>query len=112
MRSRLKLNLLEWLYVLEHDGDEAMASPTAAPVRLLLDRGSVVSACSPDFAPHVKTLTESSVRARSSDRSGDQEPGQENCELRRQRDCGRCAHGGAEDLEANLVGKQDGALGA
>ena len=27
--------------------------------------GSGVSACSPDFAPHVKTLTESSVRARS-----------------------------------------------
>ena len=35
------------------------------PVRLLLDSGSGVSACSPEFAPHVKTLTESSVRARS-----------------------------------------------
>ena len=42
-----------------------MASLTDALVRLLLDRGSGVSACSPDFAPHVKTLTESSVRARS-----------------------------------------------
>ena len=49
---------LEWLYVLEHDGEEAMASSTDAPVRLLLDSGSGVSACSPDFAPHVKTLTE------------------------------------------------------
>ena len=42
-----------------------MASLTDAPVRLLLDSGSGVSACSPDFAPHVKTLTESSVHARS-----------------------------------------------
>ena len=42
-----------------------MASLTDAPVRLLLDSGSGVSACSPEFAPHVKTLTESSVRARS-----------------------------------------------
>ena len=42
-----------------------MASLTDAPVRLLLDIGSRVSACSPEFAPHVKTLTESSVRARS-----------------------------------------------
>ena len=42
-----------------------MASLTDAPVRLLLDGGSGVSACSPEFAPHVKTLTESSVRARS-----------------------------------------------
>ena len=41
---------LEWLYALEHDG-ETMASG--------------VSACSPEFAPHVKTLTGSSVRARS-----------------------------------------------
>ena len=42
-----------------------MASLTDAPVRLLLDRGSGVSDCSPEFAPHVKTLTESSVCARS-----------------------------------------------
>ena len=55
---------LEWLYALEHD-DETMASLTDAPVRLLLDSGSGVSACSPEFAPHVKTLTGSSVRARS-----------------------------------------------
>ena len=55
---------LEWLYALEHDG-ETMASLTDAPVRLLLDSGSGVSACSPEFAPHVKTLTGSSVRARS-----------------------------------------------
>ena len=55
---------LEWLYAVEHDG-ETMASLTDAPVRLLLDSGSGVSACSPEFAPHVKTLTGSSVRARS-----------------------------------------------
>ena len=55
---------LEWLYALEHDG-ETMASLTDAPVRLHLDGGSGVSACSPEFAPHVKTLTGSSVRARS-----------------------------------------------
>ena len=55
---------LEWLYALEHDG-ETMASLTDAPVRLLLDSGSGVSACSPEFAPHVKMLTGSLVRARS-----------------------------------------------
>ena len=55
---------LEWLYALEHDG-ETMASLTDAPVRLLLDSGSGVSACSPEFAPHVKTLTGSLVRAHS-----------------------------------------------
>ena len=55
---------LEWLYALEHDG-ETMASLTDAPVRLLLDSGSGVSACSPEFALHVKTLTGSSVCARS-----------------------------------------------
>ena len=60
-----EIESLEWLYALEHDGEETMASLTDALVRLLLDSGSVVSACSPDFAPHVKTLTESSVRARS-----------------------------------------------
>ena len=54
---------LEWLYALEHDG-ETMASLTDALVRLLLDSGSGVSACSLEFAPHVKTLTGSSVRAR------------------------------------------------
>ena len=55
---------LEWLYALERDG-ETMASLTDVPVRLLLDSGSGVSACSPEFAPHVKTLTGSSVQARS-----------------------------------------------
>ena len=55
---------LEWLYALEHDC-ETMASLTDAPVRLLLDHGSGVSTCSPEFATHVKTLTGSSVRARS-----------------------------------------------
>ena len=55
---------VEWLYSLEHDG-ETMASLTDAPVRLPLDSGSGVSACSPEFTPHVKTLTGSSVRARS-----------------------------------------------
>ena len=53
---------LEWLHALEHDG-ETMASLTDAPVRSLLDSGLGVSACSPEFAPHVKTLTGSSVRA-------------------------------------------------
>ena len=60
-----EIESLEWLYALEHDSEEAMASLTDALVRLLLDSGSGVSACSPDFAPHVKTLTESSMRARS-----------------------------------------------
>ena len=50
-----------------HDSSVEMASLTKVsdPVRLLLDSGSGVSACSPDFAPHVQTHTESSVRARS-----------------------------------------------
>ena len=56
---------LEWRHALEHDGEETMASLTDALVRLPLDGGSGASACSPEFAPHVKTLTESSVRARS-----------------------------------------------
>ena len=59
---------LEWPFALEtHDGSVEMASLTRVsnPVRLLLDSGSGVSACSPDFAPHVQTHTESSVRARS-----------------------------------------------
>ena len=64
MRSQPESESLAWLYALEHDG-ETMASLIDAPVRLLLDRGSGVSACSPEFAPHVKTLTGSSVRARS-----------------------------------------------
>ena len=51
-----EIESLEWLYSLEYDG-EAMASLTDALVRLLLDSGSGVSACSPEFAPHVKTLT-------------------------------------------------------
>ena len=59
-----EIESLEWLYALEHDG-ETTASFTDAPVRLLLDSGSGVSACSPEFAPHVKTLTGSLVRARS-----------------------------------------------
>ena len=42
-----------------------MASLTDSLVRLLLDSGSGVSACSPEFSLHVKTLTGSSVRARS-----------------------------------------------
>ena len=59
---------LEWLFALEtHDGSVEMTSLTnvSNPVRLLLDSGSGVSAYSPDFAPHVQTHTESSVRARS-----------------------------------------------
>ena len=78
----------------------------------LLDSGSVVSACSPEFAPHVKTPTESSVRARSATGQGDQEPGHEDCELRHQRDRSRCEHASAEDLETNCVGWQDGAFRA
>ena len=58
-----EIESLEWLHALEHDGEETMDSLTDAPVRLLLDSGSGVSACSPEFAPHVKTLTGSSVRA-------------------------------------------------
>ena len=42
-----------------------MASPTDTLVQSLLDSGSGVSACSPEFVPHVKTLTGSSVRTRS-----------------------------------------------
>ena len=60
-----EIESLEWPYASEHDGEEAMASLTDAPVRLLLDSGSGMSACSPEFALHVKTLTQSSVRARS-----------------------------------------------
>ena len=60
-----EIESLEWLCALEHDGEEAMASLTDAPARLLLESGSGVSICSPEFAPHVKTLTGSSVRARS-----------------------------------------------
>ena len=55
-----EIESLEWLYALEHDG-ETMASLADALVRLLLDSGSGISACSPEFAPHVKTLTGSSV---------------------------------------------------
>ena len=35
-----EIESLEWVYALEHDGEEAMASLTHAPVRLLLDCGS------------------------------------------------------------------------
>ena len=59
---------LEWLLSLEtHDDGVEMASlmKVSNPVRFLLDSGSGVSACSPDFAPHVQTHAESSVRARS-----------------------------------------------
>ena len=64
----MEWNLLEWLFALEtHDGSVETASLTKVsnPVRLLLESGSGVSACSPDFAPHVQTHTESSVLARS-----------------------------------------------
>ena len=44
---------LKWLYASEHVG-ETMASLKDAPVRLLLDSGSGVSACSPEFAAHVR----------------------------------------------------------
>ena len=59
---------LEWLFALEtRDEEKNVASLTevANPVRLLLDSGSGVSACSPDFAPYVKEYAQSSVRARS-----------------------------------------------
>ena len=64
MKSQLKSNLWNGFTHWNID-DETMASLTDAPVRFLLDSGSGVSACSPDFAPHVKTFTERSVRARS-----------------------------------------------
>ena len=60
-----EIESLEWLYALEHDGEETMASLADATVRLLLDGGSGVSACYFEFALHVKRLTGSSVRARS-----------------------------------------------
>ena len=63
--ERAEIESLEWLYALEHDGEETLASLTDSPVRLLLDSESGVSARSPEFAPHVKALTKSSVRARS-----------------------------------------------
>ena len=106
-----EIESLEWLYALEHDGEETMASLTDVPVGLLLDEGSGVSACSLEFAPTVKTLTESSVRARSA-------TGQvtktldKKTELRHQRDRNRCEHGSAEDLVTNRVGRQDGGLRA
>ena len=58
---------LEWLFALEtHDSSVEMASLTKVSnlARLLLDSGSGVSACSPDFALHVQTHIESSVRVR------------------------------------------------
>ena len=100
-----EIESLEWLYALEHDG-ETMASLTDAPVRLLLDRGSGVSACSPEFAPHVKTLTGSSVRARSA-------PGQLTKSLGKKTvnfDINGIA--ASVNMEANRVGWQDGALRA
>ena len=75
-----EIESLKWLYALEHDG-ETMTSLAGSLVRLLLESGSGVLVCSPGFAPHMKTLTESSVRALSN-RSGDLELGQEDCELR------------------------------
>ena len=81
----------EWLYALEHDGKETMASPTDALVRLLLNSGSGVSACSPEFAPHVKTLTGSSVLARSATGQVSKSLGKET-DFRRQRDRSRCEH--------------------
>ena len=35
-----EIESLEWLYALEHDGEETMADLTDAPVRLLLNSGS------------------------------------------------------------------------
>ena len=37
-----EIESLEWLYALEHDGEETMSSLTDALVRLLLDSGSGV----------------------------------------------------------------------
>ena len=71
-----------------------------------------MSACSPDFAPHVKTLTESSVRARSATGQVTKSLGKKTVNFDINGATGRCERGGDEDLEANLVGRQDGALGA
>ena len=60
-----EIEFLVWLCALEHDAEETITSHRGAPVRLLLDSGSGVSACSPEFASHVRTHTESSVSARS-----------------------------------------------
>ena len=106
-----EIESLEWLYALEHDGEETMASLTDASVRLLLDGGSGVSACSPELAPHVKTLTGSSVRARSATGQVTKSLGKKT-ELRHQRDRSSCEHVSAEDIEANRVGRQDGAFRA
>ena len=107
-----EIESLEWLYALEHDGEETMASLTDAPVRLLLDSGSGVSACSPGCAPHMKTLTERSVRARSATGQVTKSSGKKTVNFDHQRDRSRCEYGSAEDIEANGVGRQDGALRA
>ena len=99
---------LEWLHALEHDG-ETMASLTDALVRLLVDSGSGVSACSPEFASHVKMLIGRSVRARSATGQVTKSLGKKTLNFDSQRDRSRCEHGSAEDLEANRVGWQDGA---
>ena len=71
-----------------------------------------MSACSPDFAPHVKTLTESSVCARSASGQVTKSLGKKTMNFDINGIASRCEHGGAEDLVANLVGREDGALRA
>ena len=75
----------------------------------MVDQG--VSACSLQLAPHVKTLSGSSVRARSATGQVTKSLGKKT-ELRHQRDRSSCEHVSAEDIEANRVGRQDGAFRA
>ena len=97
---------MEWLYSLEHDG-ETMTNLIDSPVRLLLDSGSGVSVCSPEFAPHV---TGSSVRARSATGQVTKSLGKKIVHF----DINGIAAGvnSAEDLETNYVCWQDGAFRA
>ena len=71
-----------------------------------------MSACSPDFAPHEKTLTESSLCARSASGQVTKRLGKKTMNFDINGIASRCEHGGAEYLEANLVGREDGALRA
>ena len=99
---------LEWLFALEtHDGSVEMASLTKVsnPVRLLLDSGSGVSACSPDFARHVQTHTESSVRARSATGQVTKSLGRKTVNFDMNGIASSVEHGGAEDLKADHVGR-------
>ena len=81
---------LEWLFALEtHDGSVEMASLT----------------CSPDFAPHVQTHTESSVRARSATGQVTKSLGRKTVNFDMNGDFIECEHGGAEDLKADHVGR-------